>query len=83
MHLAGELATPPDDDVYLAANARREDLVFALPTPQPGTHWRRVVDTAAAPPDDIADPDREPTLADPSHLTVHAHSVVVLRSART
>jgi glycogen operon protein len=81
MHLAGERAAPADDDVYLAANAWREDLVFELPAPQPGTHWRRVVDTAAAPPDDIAAAGGEPVLTDQSRLTVRAHSVVVLRSS--
>jgi glycogen operon protein len=82
MHLAGERATPADDDIYLAANAWREDLVFALPAPQPGTRWHRVVDTAAPSPDDIAVCGREPVLADQSHLAVRARSVVVLRSGR-
>ena len=81
MHLAGEHAEPPDCDIYLAANAWEEDLVFALPAPQPDTHWVRVVDTAATPPDDIADDGGERRLDEQSHVTVRARSVVVLRSA--
>ncbi|MEO8603839.1 MAG: glycogen debranching protein GlgX [bacterium] len=81
MHLAGEHADPPDCDIYLAANAWQQDLVFALPAPQPGAHWVRVVDTAAASPDDIAAPGSEPRLDGQTHVAVRARSIVVLRSA--
>lgn len=80
MHLAGEHAPEPDCDIYLAANAWREDLVFALPAPRPGSHWVQVVDTANASPGDIADPGREPAPPSQTRLTVRAHSCVVLRS---
>jgi isoamylase len=81
MHLAGEHAAEPDCDVYLAANAWREDLVFALPLPPLGTRWVQVVDTAAPSPHDIAEPGREPRLASQRRITVRARSCIVLRSA--
>ncbi len=80
MHLAGEHATEPDCDVYLAANAWQEDLVFELPAPLKGTRWVRVVDTAEPSPRDIAEPGAELGLADQIRITVRAHSCVVLRS---
>ena len=81
MHLAGEHAPEPDCDIYLAANAWEEDLVFALPAPPPGRRWVRVVDTSEPSPRDIAEPGRERRLDSPHHLRVRARSVVVLRSA--
>jgi glycogen operon protein len=80
MHLTGENAPEPDCDVYLAANAWEEDLVFELPAPLPGEHWVRVVDTAEASPLDIAQPGAEVRLASQTELTVRARSCVVLRS---
>jgi glycogen operon protein len=81
MHLAGEHAAEPDCDVYLAANAWQEDLVFALPAPPPGTHWLRVVDTGEVSPHDIAAPGEETRLPDQTRISVRARSCVVLRSA--
>jgi glycogen operon protein len=81
MHLAGEHAREPDCDVYLAANAWEEDLVFELPAPAPGAHWVQVVDTGAASPRDIAEPGAERKLADQARIPVRARSCVVLRSA--
>ncbi len=80
MHLAGERAHQPDGDIYLAANAWSEDLVFAVPDAQPGTRWVRVIDTAAPPPGDIAEPGSERALEDPQRLLVRARSCAVLRS---
>jgi isoamylase len=81
MHLAGEYGHEPDCDIYLAANAWREDLVFELPPPAPGTRWVQVVDTAAPRPHDIATPGDEAPLADQQRITVRDHACVVLRSA--
>ncbi|MGD9764327.1 MAG: glycogen debranching protein GlgX [Candidatus Binatia bacterium] len=80
MHLAGEYAPHGDCDVYLAANAWSGDLAFALPLPPLGTRWVRVIDTAAPPPDDIAEPGGEHELLDPHHLLVRARSCVLLRT---
>ena len=80
MHLTGENAPEPDCDVYLAANAWDEDLVFELPAPLPGAHWVRVVDSAAPSPDDIAEPGSEARLDSRTSLTVRTRSCVVLRS---
>jgi glycogen operon protein len=81
MHLAGEYAHEPDCDIYLAANAWREDLVFELPPPALGTRWVQVVDTAAPSPHDIATPGDEALLADQHRISVRDHACVVLRSA--
>ena len=56
--------------------------------PDPVSRWRpfgvhgptRVVDTAAASPDDIADPGREAAIGGVSTLTVRSRSVVLLIS---
>jgi glycogen operon protein len=79
MHLAGEHAPTPDDDVYVAFNAWTDPLRFELPKPAPGTRWVRVIDTSLASPDDIAEPGHEPAVATRS-IAVAAHSAVVLRS---
>ena len=80
MHLAGDYASTPDCDIYLAVNAWIGDLDFELPTPPPGSRWVRAVDTAAAPPHDIAEEGAERELTDPSRLLVRARSCIVLRS---
>ena len=80
MHLAGEHAPEPDCDIYLAANAWEEDLLFELPAPLPGERWVRVVDTAEPSPHDIAEPGSEARLDSQTDFTVRARSCVVLRS---
>ncbi len=80
MHLAGEHAPAPDCDIYFAANASEEDLLFELPPPPPGQHWLRVIDTAAAPPRDIYAPGEEPAVPDPQRLLVRARSCALLHS---
>jgi len=79
MHLGGEHAPEPDCDLYLAANAWVQDLVFELPAPPPGARWLRVVDTAEASPRDILAPGHEEAVA--GAITVRARSIVLLRSA--
>ena len=80
MHLAGEHAPRPDCDIYLAANAWKDDLVFALPKPPPGRRWLRVVDTAEPSPRDILGPGKEVAVRG-TRVRVRARSVVVLRTA--
>jgi pullulanase/glycogen debranching enzyme len=70
----------PDCDLYLAANAWEQDLVFELPAPRRDTRWVRVIDTAEPSPRDIAEPGAEIALADTTHYTVRARSCIVLRS---
>ena len=81
MHIAGEHAPEPDCDVYLAANAWKEDLAFDLPEPPAGRRWVHVVDTAAPSPNDIAAPGDEHPVVSPLRIGVRAWSCVVLRSA--
>jgi glycogen operon protein len=79
MHLAGEHAPQPDDDLYLAANSWVQDLTFELPAPRLGTAWVKVVDTADYSPRDIYEPGDEPAVSG-RRLVVRANSCVVLRS---
>jgi glycogen operon protein len=79
MHLAGEHAPAPDDDIYLAANAAAEELVFELPSPPPGKRWLRVVATWEPSPRDILVAGEEEPVKG-SSLTVPAFACVLLRS---
>jgi len=69
------------DDVHFATNAWVDELVFHLPPPPDGTSWLRVVDTAEASPNDIAEPGREERVVE-SKIVVRPFSSVVLRSGR-
>ena len=60
MHLPGG---GRDDDVYVILNADWEAHGFELPRLPGNRRWHRVVDTMLAPPDDIADPGREPAIS--------------------
>ena len=73
-------ASVGDDDLYVMINGHWEDHSFTVAEGQ-ASHWRRVVDTARPSPDDIVEPEDEPTLETASYL-VGARSVVVLRRAR-
>jgi glycogen operon protein len=81
-HLAWFLDGAPvdDDDLYVMVNGHWEDRTFTVQQGAAG-EWRRVVDTAAPAPDDIAEPGAEPTL-DSNVYPVRARSVVVLRRER-
>ena len=50
----------PDRDFYMAFNAWREPLPFVVPPSPQGKRWRRVIDTALAPPLDIVGLDEGP-----------------------
>ena len=67
------------ESLYVALNAFREPLEFQLPEPRAQSPWRRVVDTALAPPHEIADPGDEPVVPG-TRYHVAARSAVVLLS---
>lgn len=69
-----------DERIYIATNMWRDDLVFALPPLEGGAKWRKLVDTAAAEPNDIAEPGKSFALRDASKFRVKSRSVVVLRA---
>jgi isoamylase len=69
-----------DDDFYIMFNNAREDQVFLIPAAPSGLHWVRVIDTAAAAPDDFFPPGEEPSLPVPSETSVAYRSLVVLRT---
>ncbi len=79
MHVAGEHAPAPDDDLYLAANAAAEGLVFELPSPPRGKRWLRVVATWEPSPRDLFAPGEEEPVAQAS-LRVPAYACALLRS---
>ena len=81
MHLAGEFASVPDDDVYFAANPTPDVVDFELPAPPAAAQWVIVIDTAAEPPNDIHPRGSEPVVKSLT-IRVEPHSCVVLRSAR-
>jgi glycogen operon protein len=68
----------PDTDLYIVFNAWREALNFIVPRAPQGRPWRRVVDTALAPPLDIVGPGEGPQVAVGVAYPVAPFSVVVL-----
>jgi isoamylase len=81
MHLAGEHAPSPDDDLYLAANAGDEAATFELPPP-PAARWLRVIATWEPPPCDLLAPGEEEPILAPS-VTLPPFSCLVLRGDRS
>lgn len=61
----------------LLANARGHAVDFQVSPPPMGMSWRRVIDTAATAPADIAAPPKAPTVVGPQ-VRLHDHSLVVL-----
>ena len=80
MHLAGEHAPEPDDDIYLAVNGSEAAASFALPAPPPGRQWLRVVATWEASPRDVLARGEEQPVPGPA-VMVAPHSCLVLRSS--
>ncbi len=70
----------PDRDIYMVFNAWREALPFTVPPSPQNKRWRRVIDTAMAPPLDIVGPGEGPDVPAASSYTVAPHSVLVLIS---
>jgi len=69
--------TTPDDYIYVAMNMHWEAHTFEIPSLRDGRVWRVFVNTGAAPPEDIWEPGREPTLPD-QHYFIGPRSVVIL-----
>ncbi|MFO0881733.1 MAG: glycogen debranching protein GlgX [Gemmataceae bacterium] len=72
----------PDCDFYIAFNAWKDNLAFAVPPAPQGKPWRRVVDTAQASPHDILVPDLGPVIAPWSRYNTAPFSLIVLVSER-
>jgi glycogen operon protein len=70
----------PDCDFYVACNAWRDPLGFRIPRSPSGRLWRRVVDTALAPPLDILDDEAGPRVAGQTRYVVEPFALVVLLS---
>jgi glycogen operon protein len=70
----------PDRDLYMAFSAWKEPLAFVIPPAPRGRPWRRAVDTALAPPQDIVAEDEGPAVAAGSKYPVAPYSLVVLVS---
>ena len=68
------------DDLYVMINGHWEDHSFRV-SEGLAAEWRRVVDTARPCPDDIVEPEHQPTLMTSSYR-VRARSIVVLRRER-
>lgn len=62
-------------DLCLLFNAAADPVSFSLPN---GQAWLRVVDTALASPDDIAEPGSEPPLAHQSHYQLASRASAIL-----
>jgi glycogen operon protein len=67
-----------DRDIYIAFNAWKEAVRFTIPQAPQGKPWRRVVDTALAPPLDIVGLDEGPVVAEWSGYALAPYSLLVL-----
>jgi isoamylase len=70
----------PDNDFYVAINGSGDPVPFRVPPSPTKRKWRRVVDTALAPPLDIVAEEEGPHVADNSRYIVAPLAVVVLIS---
>jgi glycogen operon protein len=78
--LAFELLAPEHGEhLHVMLNAFWEPLAFDLPLLPSGQRWRRVVDTALPPPDDISEHGAEQPLTESSYR-VEARSVAILKA---
>ena len=70
----------PDNDFYMAMNVTPGPLTFTIPPSPTGRRWRRLIDTAAASPDDfIPEGKGQPVLVG-AKLTVAPFGMLVLIS---
>ncbi|BCX82421.1 isoamylase [Methylomarinovum caldicuralii] len=69
---------PEEPQLCLLFNAAPEAVSFHLPPPPPGQCWHVAVDTAAAPPEDIAAVGKEKKLRRQDQLTLIGRSLYVL-----
>jgi glycogen operon protein len=70
----------PDQDFYVAINSGREPAPFVVPASPSGRPWRRVVDTALAPPNDIVAENEGPVVPTGATYTVPVMALAVLIS---
>ena len=70
----------PDNDFYVACNARSEPVPFRIPRSPSGRPWRRIVDTALKSPSDIVAAGDGPRVAASSACRVAPFATVVLIS---
>jgi glycogen operon protein len=68
----------PDQDFYMAINGDRLPVPFTVPPSPGGRPWRRVVDTALAPPLDIVAEGEGPVVPAGATYTVPPLALVVL-----
>jgi glycogen operon protein len=68
----------PDRDFYVACNAWSGPLDFRIPPAPSGRPWRRVLDTALAPPQDICPEGEGPRVPALRRYTLAPHSLLVL-----
>jgi glycogen operon protein len=66
------------ESLYVALNAFWEALEFELPRPTANCRWCRVIDTALASPDDIAERGAEPVVAGVTYRAEPRSAVVLL-----
>jgi isoamylase len=78
----GEPDYEVDSDFYIVMNAHHEPVRFKVPPSPSGRRWRRVIDTAAAAPNDFVAEGEGPMVTAGSWLTVTAFSVVACMSER-
>jgi glycogen operon protein len=71
---------PGDGELCLLFNASPEAVVFRIPAPEQSAEWRVAVDTAAAPPDDVAAPGARRPLPDARSCALRDRSLVVLEA---
>ena len=64
--------------LYLAMNPTDEAVLFRAPPSPPGRHWRRLIDTAMASPDDIVRPEEAVAVLAEAGMQVSARSALVL-----
>ncbi|MFO0846150.1 MAG: hypothetical protein U0797_27865 [Gemmataceae bacterium] len=70
----------PDCDFYMAFNAWKDGLTFTVPPAPQGRPWRRVVDTAQAPPLDIVVREQGPVILPWTRYWMAPFSLLVLLS---
>jgi glycogen operon protein len=71
----------PDRDFYVACNAWKDSLPFAIPPSPSGRPWHRVIDTSQPSPFDFIPEDMGPRVVEGRRCSVAAHSMIVLVSA--
>jgi glycogen operon protein len=68
----------PDRDFYIAFNAWKDPVRFVVPPSPQGRRWRRAVDTALAPPQDIVGLDQGPIISEGSGYVLGGYALLML-----